>query len=415
MTPPTRRFASVDALRGLTVAAMLLVNDPGDWGHVYAPLEHSEWNGCTPTDLVFPFFLFIVGVSISLGIAPRLEGGADRTQLQRAVLLRAARIVGLGLLLHLLAWWLLDKDHFRPWGVLQRIGLCFAAAGLVAIHLRARTQWLCLSALLLGYWALLACSGGYAPWTNLASRVDTAMLGPLVYQFDAATGRGHDPEGLLSTLPAIATTLLGLRAGDWLRRGQVKQLCLAAIVALLLGVAWAQAMPLNKNLWTSSYVLWTGGWAMLALAACHARGRHPSLAGVGAQFRCQCDRRLCGFLADGLRLFGAGLVGADLSRRLQQLDDAAFRPVSAVVGVRTGLRRLLVDRGGMDGPARLADQHLIQSSRVVLSWRARWMAAIRALRKASPSAGPCRPSAATSAPRTASAAACRRCNSSRCG
>jgi len=269
VTQQARRFTSVDVLRGLTVAAMLLVNDPGDWGHVYAPLEHSEWNGCTPTDLVFPFFLFIVGVSISLGIAPRLEGAASRMQLQHAVLLRAARIVGLGLLLHLLAWWLLDKDHFRPWGVLQRIGLCFAIAGLVAIHLRARTQWLCLSALLLGYWALLACSGGYAPWINLASRIDTTMLGPLVYQFDAATGRGHDPEGLLSTLPAIATTLLGLRAGDWLRHGRVKRLCLAAIVALLLGVAWAQTMPLNKNLWTSSYVLWTGGWAMLALAVCH--------------------------------------------------------------------------------------------------------------------------------------------------
>jgi len=266
----THRFASVDALRGLTVAAMLLVNDPGDWSHVYAPLLHSEWNGCTPTDLVFPFFLFIVGVSIALGIVPRVERGDDTMQLQRAVLLRAARIIGLGLLLHLLAWWLLDKEHFRPWGVLQRIGLCFAVAGLAAVHVRPRAQWLCMAALLLGYWVLLASSGGYAPWTNLASRVDTALLGPLVYQFDPASGRGHDPEGLLSTLPAIATTLLGLRAGAWLRRGDTRRLCIAAVVALLLGALWARAFPINKNLWTSSYVLWTGGWAMLALAACHA-------------------------------------------------------------------------------------------------------------------------------------------------
>src|SRR6186713_1611854 len=100
----TQRFASVDALRGLTVAAMLLVNDPGDWGHVYWPLLHSEWNGCTPTDLVFPFFLFIVGVSIALGIVPRVEAGADTAGLRRAVLFRAVKIIGLGLVLHALAF-----------------------------------------------------------------------------------------------------------------------------------------------------------------------------------------------------------------------------------------------------------------------------------------------------------------------
>ena len=265
-----RRFASVDALRGLAVAAMLLVNTPGDWGHVYPPLLHSDWHGCTPTDLVFPFFLFIVGVSIALGIVPRLEEGADRGGLQRAVLWRAVRIVGAGLLLHLAAWWLLDTDHFRPWGVLQRIGLCFAVAGLLALHVHARAQWACIAALVVGYWALLAWNGGFEPWTNLASRIDAAMLGPHAYLFDPATGRGHDPEGLPSTLPAIATTLLGLRAGDWLRRGDVCRLCIAAAAALALGGLWSLAFPINKNLWTSSYVLWTGGWAMLALAACHA-------------------------------------------------------------------------------------------------------------------------------------------------
>lgn len=265
-----RRFASVDALRGLTVAAMLLVNNPGDWGHVYAPLLHAQWHGCTPTDLIFPFFLFVVGVSIALGIAPRVEGGADRMPLQRTVLIRAARIIGLGLALHLLAWWLLDKDHFRPWGVLQRIGICFAVAGLLAIHARAWTQWFCLFALLFGYGGLLAWGGSYAPWDNLASRVDSALLGPLAYQFDAASGHGHDPEGLLSTLPAIATTLLGLRAGDWLRRGKVKHLWRAGVIALAMGALWTQWLPFNKHLWTSSYVLWTGGWATLALALCHA-------------------------------------------------------------------------------------------------------------------------------------------------
>jgi predicted acyltransferase len=264
-----QRFASVDALRGLTVAAMLLVNTPGDWGHVYAPLLHSQWHGCTPTDLVFPFFLFVVGVSIALGVVPHREAGIAPAALRRDILLRASRIVLLGLGLHLVAWLALQHPDFRPWGVLQRIGLCFGVVGLLAVHGRARTQWFCLAALLLGYWALLAMFGGYAPWTNFASRVDTVMLGPLAYQFDAATGFGHDPEGLISTLGAIATTLLGLRAGDWLRAGARRRLFAAGFVALVLGAVWAQALPVNKNLWTSSYVLWSGGWALLALLACH--------------------------------------------------------------------------------------------------------------------------------------------------
>jgi len=266
---PPPRFASVDALRGLAVAAMLLVNTPGDWGHVHAPLRHAEWHGCTPADLVFPFFLFVVGVSVALGIVPRLEQGTDAAQLRRDILLRALRIMALGLALHLVAWLALDREWFRPWGVLQRIGLCFAACGLLALHARGRAQWGVIAALLLGYWALLGAGGGHAPWSNLASRVDAAMLGPLAYQFDPATGRGHDPEGLLSTLPAIATTLLGLRAGAWLRSGEFARLVVAGATLLVGGWAWSLVFPLNKNLWTSSYVLWSGGWTMLALAVAH--------------------------------------------------------------------------------------------------------------------------------------------------
>lgn len=188
------RFASVDALRGLTVAAMLLVNDPGDWAHVYAPLLHSEWIGCTPTDLVFPFFLFIVGVSIALGIAPRVEAGADLRGIRHAVLVRSLRIIGLGLLLNLLAFWLLDKPWFRPWGVLQRIGLCFLVAGWLATWLRPRGQWAVLVSLLAGYGLLLAGTGGTAQWSNIASRVDTALLGHHVYAFDVASGRAMIPK-----------------------------------------------------------------------------------------------------------------------------------------------------------------------------------------------------------------------------
>ncbi|HJW46223.1 MAG TPA: heparan-alpha-glucosaminide N-acetyltransferase domain-containing protein, partial [Lysobacter sp.] len=150
------RWASVDALRGITVAAMLLVNNPGDWGHVYAPLLHAQWHGITPTDLIFPLFLFVVGVSIALALSPRLERGESQPALASIVVKRAARIVGLGLLLHLCALWALDLPHYRVMGVLQRIGLCFAAAGLLVLYSPPRAQWAIFFALLIGYAVLLA-------------------------------------------------------------------------------------------------------------------------------------------------------------------------------------------------------------------------------------------------------------------
>jgi predicted acyltransferase len=267
---PAARYASVDALRGITVAAMLLVNNPGDWGHVYAPLEHAAWHGCTPTDLIFPMFLFIVGVSIALALMPRVERGDDLHALRKTVLVRGARIVGLGLLLHLCALWAFELPHYRVFGVLQRIGLCFAAAGALALYARPRMQWTILAILLAAYGALLAAGGSLDPFVNIASRIDHALLGVHVYQIDAATGRGHDPEGVVSTLGALATTLLGLRAGDWLRRGDRRALWIAGAIAMALGAAWSLWQPFNKNLWTPSYVLWTGGIACWVLTLLHA-------------------------------------------------------------------------------------------------------------------------------------------------
>ena len=171
--------------------------------------------------------------------------------------------------LHLLAFWLLDKAYFRPWGVLQRIGLCFLAVGWIATWLRPRGQWAVLVALLAAYGLLLAGTGGTSQWINIASRLDTALLGHHVYAFDAASGRGHDPEGLLSTLPSIASVLLGLRAGDWLRHGRSRPLLLAGIAMLALGALLACVQPMIKNLWTPSYALWTAGWAALALWLAH--------------------------------------------------------------------------------------------------------------------------------------------------
>lgn len=245
---------------------MLLVNNPGDWSHVYAPLLHAPWHGITPTDLIFPLFLFVVGVSIALAVSPRIERGDPQPSLAKAVLVRAGRIIGLGLLLHACAMWAFDLPHYRPMGVLQRIGLCYAVAGLLAIHTRSSTRWLLIALLLLGYAALLASGGSLEPYENIASRADFAVLGTHVYQLDPATGQGHDPEGLVSTLGALATTLIGLEAGRWLREGRSDRLWICAATALAAGQLWSLALPLNKNLWTPSYVLWTAGAAMALLA-----------------------------------------------------------------------------------------------------------------------------------------------------
>jgi predicted acyltransferase len=279
-----RRLASVDALRGCTVAAMLLVNDPGDWDHVYRPLEHAVWHGCTPIDLVFPFFLFIVGVSTALAFEPKRAAGVPRAALLQTALWRALRIVALGLAINLLAWWLLPQAHLRLPGVLQRIGLCFAGVAALALYTPPRVQWAATALLLLGYAAVLHAGGTLEPRANIVSRSDSALFGATVYQVDPASGRGHDPEGLLGTLPSLATTLLGLAAGRWLRRGQLRALATAGAGALALGLAWSPWLPLNKNLWTPSFVLWTAGWAFLALLAFHVLVDRHGWPALGRRF-----------------------------------------------------------------------------------------------------------------------------------
>ncbi|HET7299203.1 MAG TPA: heparan-alpha-glucosaminide N-acetyltransferase domain-containing protein [Oleiagrimonas sp.] len=267
--PAKTRLASVDALRGITVAAMLLVNDPGDWGHVFAPLDHAAWNGATPTDFIFPMFLFVMGVSVALAIVPRLEQGRLPALLRSAALWRALRIVAVGLAINALAAWLMPGREMRWPGVLQRIGICFAVAGMFAIHASRRTWWMAIVALLAVYAAVLHAGGTLDKWLNIDDRIDTFVFGRYVWDFAPATGQGHDPEGLLSTLGALASSLLGLCAGTWLRARNIRRLLAAGIVALALGWGWSYGMPFNKNLWTPSFVLWTAGWSMLVLALFH--------------------------------------------------------------------------------------------------------------------------------------------------
>ena len=277
LTAPAQpgRLLALDVFRGLTVAAMILVNNPGDWGHIYPPLEHAEWNGCTPTDLIFPFFLFIVGVSLVYA----LDGGKQQGGPQGVVLLRVARraavLFGLGLLLSLYPKF--DFSVVRMMGVLQRIALVFLGCGLIFLKTSRRTQIGLLVALLAGYAGLMQLvpvpgfgPANLEPATNLGAWLDRLVLGEAHLW---KTSKTWDPEGLLGTLPALGTGLLGGLTAQWLRRRdrdpatKVAWLFVVAGGLVVLGLIWHPWFPINKALWSSPYVLYTGGLAMAGLAA----------------------------------------------------------------------------------------------------------------------------------------------------
>jgi predicted acyltransferase len=269
------RLVSLDAFRGLTIAGMILVNNPGTWAHVYPPLLHAPWHGWTHTDLVFPFFLFIVGVAMVYSFSGRRARGDSAGRLALHTLRRSAIIVGIGLFLTGFPYF--ELATWRIPGVLQRIGVCYLFAALLYLYLGRRARVVATLALLLGYWAIMALIPvpGAPPdadplsmeW-NIAAYVDRqVMLGHLWKPT-------WDPEGLLSTLPAIATVLLGIFTGEWLRseRRTVSQKVVGLLVAgaagLAAGLLWDLWFPINKNLWTSSYVVFTAGYALVVLGVC---------------------------------------------------------------------------------------------------------------------------------------------------
>ena len=327
------RMGSIDALRGLTVAAMLLVNNPGDWNHVYAPLLHADWHGFTPTDLIFPLFLFIAGVSMAFSLAPRAGDASLRPALRSGLLQRALRILLAGALLHLLAWWLVELPAYRLWGVLQRIALCVAVIGLLAIYTRARTQWWVIGALLAAYAAILLGVDSLAPWVNPASRLDTALFAPFLYKYDPVSGLGHDPEGLLSSLGALATTLLGLRAGAALRAGQVGGLAVLAAACLMLGGVASLWLPLNKHLWTPSFVLWSGGLSVTALLLAHLLIDRWGAPALGRRFGVNAIAAYLGSLAMALVLGASGAWA--------WLNQAVSTPLSSAPALASLLCALL--------------------------------------------------------------------------
>lgn len=267
--PQTSRLNSVDALRGLTVAAMLLVNNAGDWNHVYPWLSHAHWHGVQAADYIFPFFLVIVGLSLSLALSPALESGKPTGLLLRSVLWRGLKLFILGVALHVFAMWVIPDRSFRLMGVLQRIAIVYVLAGVLFLFCRAWVLYLIFAAILLGYWALLASGSSYEIYRNFADGMDGQLLRTWAYQFDVVRGVGHDPEGLLSSIPATASVLMGVYAALCLRTGQLVRLVLVGVSAMLVAALWDSTFPMNKALWTSSFVLWTGGAAYLVIALTH--------------------------------------------------------------------------------------------------------------------------------------------------
>lgn len=265
----SQRLLSLDVLRGITIAGMIVVNTPGTGNHVYPPLRHAEWHGLTPTDLVFPFFLFMVGISITLALGKRVERGLSGRKVVGKVLKRSAIIYALGLFLALFPDF--DFANLRLVGVLPRIALVYLACSLLFLRLSWRgIAWLS-AALLVGYWLMMVLipvpgigPANLEPGTNLAAWLDNLLVPGRLY-------RGNwDPEGLLSTLPAIATGLTGILAGYWLRTSRTAEqkiigMMVAGVLACILGYLWHQTFPVNKNLWSSSYVLVSSGMALLLL------------------------------------------------------------------------------------------------------------------------------------------------------
>lgn len=293
----TERLVSLDVFRGMTVAGMLLVNNPGTWSAIYPPLAHAPWHGWTPTDLIFPFFLFIVGITTELSLRARRARGDDERAILRQVLRRGALIFLFGLLLSgfpFFTWppalegaTFLERvvhrvEHWRIMGVLQRIGLAYLCGALLTLRTTLRQQLLIVATLLFGYWALMTLvpvpdtgvPGRFVldkPDQLLSAWLDRTVLGVDHLWSGAKT---WDPEGLLSTLPAIATMICGTFAGRWIAEQQrplperLAALFAVGALAMMVGLMWHWVFPINKNIWTSSYVVFTAGIGAVSLATC---------------------------------------------------------------------------------------------------------------------------------------------------
>jgi predicted acyltransferase len=280
VTSRPERLVSLDVFRGLTVAGMLLVNNPGSWSAIFPPLEHAEWNGWTPTDLIFPFFLFIAGVTTHLSLTVRRARGDSERDLQRNILRRGAIIVLLGWMMAVFPFFPESRFlHIRIPGVLPRIGVAYAISALITMRGTLKQQVMVLVALLYGYWfamTLLPVPGAMggiganlldAPSRTLAAWTDRLLLDGHLW----VSSKTWDPEGPLSTIPAIGTAMLGVFAGRWIGsprslEERLNGLFAVGALGMMVGLMWHWSFPINKSLWTSSYVVFTAGMACVSIA-----------------------------------------------------------------------------------------------------------------------------------------------------
>ena len=295
--PPTKeRLLSLDVFRGLTVAGMFLVNNPGTWSAIYPPLGHAAWHGWTPTDLIFPFFLFIVGITTHLSLQGRRARGDSDAALVKQILRRGAIIFLLGFLMAAFPFYqwgnvegltnpsLWDRivyraEHVRIMGVLGRIGIVYILAALLTLRTTLKQQVIILTVLLYGYWfamTLIPIPGKgvigalllHNPAETLAAHIDRAIL---TTNHIWSGSRTYDPEGILSTFPAVGTAILGVMTGRWIAQPRplverIAAMFAAGCLAMVAGLMWNWSFPINKNLWTSSYVLFTAGMGAVTLA-----------------------------------------------------------------------------------------------------------------------------------------------------
>ena len=274
MTSQNNRLTSLDAFRGFTIAAMVLVNNPGDWANLYPQLEHAKWNGWTFTDTIFPFFLFIGGVSMALSLGRLAAAGANKPMLLRKLAVRALIIFVIGFLLNLIPYF--NFPVVRIPGVLQRIALCTLLAAPILVYCSWRQQLLWIVGLLTAYSVLMLGvdvpgfgAGVLEPGKDLGAYIDRMLLGKHLW----VQSKTWDPEGVVSTIPAVASQLIGVLCGRWLltstpRSEQTVWMLLMGLLLLALGSTFdAILMPINKSLWTPSFCLFMSGWALVAFAA----------------------------------------------------------------------------------------------------------------------------------------------------
>jgi predicted acyltransferase len=275
--PGEGRLMCLDIFRGLLVAGMILVDNPGSDEQAFSVIKHAQWNGWTPADFIFPSFLFLVGVSMAYSFSARRGRGQTRAQILRHAFTRSLILIAIGLFVNASPIVGLDVHTWRFEGVTQRIALCYFVTALLVLWSDTRGLMIALLACLVGYWAVLRFVP--VPGFGVPSR-DIPFMDPngnLVAWLDRLLFPGRlyngtrDPEGIISTIPAIATTIMGVLAGKWLRTDQrpvskAKWLLAAGSTGLVLGLIWNRWFPINKNLWTSSFAVFTGGFALTVLA-----------------------------------------------------------------------------------------------------------------------------------------------------